>query len=118
MECFKVIIAGGRDFGDYEALKSACDFMLQNRSDIEIVSGTAGGADRLGERFARERGFLLKEFPAEWVKYGKGAGYKRNAQMADYADALIAFWDQKSRGTRSMIELARNKGLKVKVINY
>lgn len=114
----KVIIAGGRDFNDYQELCSFCDFMLSSMTDIEIVSGTANGADSLGEQYATERGYLIKQFPADWDKYGKSAGYKRNAQMAEYADALIAFWDKKSRGTKHMIDLAKETKLKVRISFY
>lgn len=115
---FKVIIAGGRDFDNYELLCKICDYMLSEQSDIEIVSGLARGADSLGLRYAKERGYPVKEFAAQWDKFGKSAGYRRNAEMADYADALIAFWDEKSKGTNHMINLASEKNIKVKVVNY
>jgi len=83
-----------------------------------VVSGTAKGADRLGERFARERGYRIERFPADWNRDGYAAGPVRNAQMAENADALIAFWDGQSRGTKNMIENARRKGLGVRVIKY
>ena len=114
----KVIIAGGRDFNDYETLKKVCDFMLQNQSKIEVISGTAKGADSLGERYAIEKEYTTKQFPVEWDKYDRAAGYKRNKEMAEYADALIAFWDNKSKGTGYMIDLAKENNLKVKVYNY
>lgn len=113
----KVIIAGSRVFGDYELLKEKCCKILSNyHPDIEVVSGTANGADKLGERFAEEMNYPIKRFPAEWEKLGRGAGYARNVQMAFYADALIAFWDGESRGTKHMIDIAREKGLMVRVI--
>lgn len=114
----KVIIAGCRDFSDYALLCSFADQVLAGAEDIEIVSGGARGADALGERYARERGYALKVFPADWDKYGRAAGPIRNGQMADYADALIAFWDGKSVGTRNMIRQAREKGLKTDVKIY
>lgn len=112
----KVIIAGGRNFNDYNKLKKVCDHLLKNQSNIEIVSGTARGADQLGERYAKETGYKLKKFPADWKKYGKLAGYKRNIQMANYADALIAFWDGKSKGTRNMIDISKQLKIKNRVI--
>ena len=113
---FKVIIAGSRTFQDYELLKSYADYKLSHIDDtIEIVSGSARGADALGERYAKDRGYCLKIFPADWERYGKAAGYRRNAEMAGYADALIAFWDGKSRGTMHMINLAKQHKLKVAV---
>ena len=61
-----VIIAGCRDFTDYELLKEKCDFYLQNQQpeDIVIVSGHASGTDALGEKYAQERGFQLETYPA------------------------------------------------------
>lgn len=115
----KVIIAGSRDFTDYALLKEYADHILQNvaqRESIEIVSGGAKGADELGELYAQERGYKLTRFPAEWSKYGRAAGPKRNEQMGDYADALIAFWDGKSKGTKHMIEYASRKKLKVRIM--
>lgn len=102
----KVIIAGGREFNNYELLKKKCDKILINQNEIEIVSGTARGADKLGERYATEKNYSLKKFPANWDLYKKSAGYKRNEEMAQYADALIAFWNQKSKGTKHMKNLS------------
>ena len=107
----KVIIAGGRDFTDYMKLASACDALLREVTVSEIVSGTAKGADQLGERFANGGGYPIKRFPADWDKHGKAAGPKRNAEMAEYADCLIAFWDGQSKGTKNMIDTAKKKGL-------
>lgn len=114
----KVIIAGSRDFSDYEKLKEVCDYMLSRQTDVEIVSGAARGADILGEQYAKEKGHSLKQFPAEWDKFGKRAGYLRNEDMAKYSDALIAFWDGKSKGTEHMINLAKKHNLKVKVHKF
>lgn len=114
----KVIIAGGRDFVDYDKLCRACDYYLQNQKEIEIVSGVAKGADQLGEKYAKERGYPLKQFPAYWNKYEKRAGYIRNSKMAEYADALIAFWNGESRGTKDMIRQAKENKLKIRILNY
>jgi len=116
---YKVIIAGGREFSDYEYLRSCADADLAGiTDDIEIVSGGASGADALGERYAKEKGRTVALFPADWNRYGRSAGPRRNRQMAEYADALIAFWDGQSRGTKNMIDTATAKGLKVSVHNY
>lgn len=112
---YKVIIAGCRDFSNYAQLCSCVDQALAGVEDIEIVSGGARGTDALGERYAREHGCALKVFPAEWNNYGTAAGPIRNGQMAAYADALIAFWDGRSAGTRDMIRKAEEKGIKVQV---
>ena len=118
----KVIIAGTRDFNDYDFLKKNVDYFLQginpNSEEIEIVSGNARGADKLGERYAKEHNLPVKLFPANWDKYGKRAGYLRNQEMANYADVLIAFWDEKSKGTKHMIDIAKKQGLTVIVVGY
>ena len=75
------------------------------------MSGTARGVDRFGEQWAIENNVAIKRFPADWDTHGKRAGYLRNIQMDDYADALIAVWDGESRGTKHMIEEAKRKGL-------
>ena len=114
----KVIIAGSREFNDYKRLCKICDHLLSKQKNIEIVSGTAKGADQLGEKYANERGFLIKKFPADWNKCGKSAGYKRNIEMAEYGDALIAFWNGTSKGTKHMIDIANSKKLKVRVYMF
>jgi hypothetical protein len=86
--------------------------------EVEIVSGNAKGADRMGEYYASQRGYKKVLFPAKWDEYGKSAGFIRNKQMAEYADALIAFFDGESRGTKSMIELAEKNGLVINVYKY
>ena len=117
---YKVIVAGCRDFADYELLKEKCDFYLQNKKPeiIVIVSGHASGADTLGEHYAQERGYETEIYPADWKTNGRAAGPIRNAQMAAVADALIAFWDGKSRGTKNMIDTATKRGLQVAVVRY
>jgi hypothetical protein len=113
----KVIIAGSRGFNDYKFLCEICDDLFKNCQKVEIVSGTANGADKLGEKYAKERGYKLHRFPANWDKFGKSAGYIRNEEMANFSKALIVFWDRKSKGTKHMIDLANDNGLLVSV-NY
>ncbi len=115
----KVVIAGGRNFTDYIKLCEVCDHILQDQTNVEIVSGAYyKGADKLGEQYATEKGFRLTKFPADWNRFGKAAGPKRNEQMAKYADALIAFWDGESVGTKHMIEAAKSRNLKIKIFFY
>lgn len=117
---FRVIIAGSRDFSDYNLLREKCDRILSDQKSnhqIVIVSGTARGADRLGEQYAKERGYEVRQYPADWDAHGKSAGFIRNREMAKNADALIAFWDGQSKGTRLMIDLAKDHDLAVRVIN-
>lgn len=118
---YKIIIAGGRDFMDYNLLKEKVNKILQEKRvshKIVIISGCARGADTLGLRYASENAFDVEEYPADWDKYGKKAGYMRNVEMAKDADALIAFWDGKSKGTKHMIDIATERNLPIRVIRY
>ena len=115
---YKVIIAGSRDFTNYALLASKVDFYLSNKSDIEIVSGTARGADSLGERYARERNYSIKRFPADWNTHGKKAGYLRNLDMAKYADACIVFWNGTSKGAQHMINIAVKHDVPLRIVRY
>lgn len=115
---FRLIVAGSRNFNNYELLKQKCDSLLSQKRlthSIVIVSGTARGADRLGERYATERGYRVESFPADWDRDGVAAGPIRNTQMAAHADALVAFWDGKSRGTKDMIEKAKERNLLLRI---
>ena len=114
----RVIVAGGRDFNDADRLTYILDgdFGLDRRDTI--LSGMARGADSLAVEYANEAPTKLERYPAEWDKYGKSAGYKRNEQMAKLAEMLIAFWDGKSRGTKHMIDIALREGLEVHVYRY
>lgn len=121
----KVIIAGSRSFNNYKLLEEKMDFFLKNKIDknrpyfnIEIVSGTARGADTLGEKYAKEKGFALKRFPANWDLYGKKAGYIRNREMRDYADVCVVFWDGESKGSKHMINLAKEDNMPIRVVMY
>ena len=118
---FRVIIAGSRNFNNYELLKKECDAFLSDKKEkynITIISGGARGADFSGEKYAQDEGFDLEIYPAQWDKFGKRAGYRRNEQMAEVADALIAFWDGSSRGTKHMIDIMNEKNLLVRVVEY
>ena len=111
----RVIIAGSRGINDYAKVRDAV-----HRSGFPItrvLSGMARGVDTLAIRYAIKNGLPLDTFPAQWSKWGRSAGYKRNVQMAQHADALIAIWDGKSPGTRHMIEAARARGLQLFVVS-
>ena len=121
MDNFKVIIAGSRGFSNYKLLKEQCNKYLRDKRktcNIIIVSGHARGADLLGEKYAQDEGFSMEIYPAQWDKYGKRAGYRRNEQMAEVADGLIAFWDGQSKGTKHMIDIMTENNLPTKVVRY
>lgn len=108
-----VIIAGSRDYHDYDTLLEA--IQESGFTITEVVSGMASGVDQLAIKYAKENNLPLQEFHADWKKHGKSAGPIRNRLMADNADALIAIHTNNSRGTKNMIETAREKGLEVYV---
>jgi len=114
----RTIVAGPRRPGiTYRFLCESLDKHLPPETS-EIVSGHAFGVDTMGEQYAKERGIPVKKFPVfpeDWDRYGKSAGYRRNAMMAEYAEALVAF-NNGSRGTGHMIRLMKEKGKKVVVI--
>lgn len=128
----KIIIAGGRDVDDYAMVEYVVEAVLtlSGLKATEVVCGGARGADSLGERWAEENGIPVKKFEADWTDiyapgalpkknpngpgfYNARAGLDRNIKMAKYADALIAFWDGESRGTKHMIDEAKKMNLKV-----
>lgn len=106
-----VIIAGSRDITDFRIISQAIH--ASGFSISSVISGAARSVDQLGERWAKEHGIPVLRMPAEWNRFGRSAGFRRNEDMAGIGDALIAIWDGKSCGTRHMIETARMKGLRV-----
>lgn len=110
----RTIIAGSRGVTDYTLVEEA---VAQSGFTItEVVSGCARGVDKLGEEWASLHQVPVKRFPANWDLLGKSAGFIRNEEMGDYADALIAVWSYGSHGTKHMIEVATKRGLKVSIL--
>lgn len=114
----KTIIAGGRDFSDYGLLESTLDSLPWSIS--ESLNGEALGADSLGAKYMKNKNREddIKSYPADWNKHGKAAGHIRNTTMANNAQALVAFWDGKSKGTADMISKAKERELLTLVVNY
>lgn len=117
----RIVVAGCRNYNNYNEAKAYIDFCIseiKEKYTLIFVSGGCRGADSIGERYAKENGYEIERYPAEWQKYGKAAGPKRNEQMARAADYIICFWDGKSKGTASMINYAKryNKPIKIKRI--
>ena len=115
---FKVIVCGSRGFEDYDTLKAFCDKILFDKTrthKLTVISGAARGADKLGEKYANEKGYACEVYPADWDKYGRSAGMRRNEEMLQRADGVIAFSVNKSAGTENMIKIAKDAGKKVAV---
>ena len=122
-EASRVIIAGGRDFDDYEYMSTKLNELFKdpntfNNKTIKVISGMAKGADFLAIRYADENKLTKILFPANWKVYHRIAGFLRNNDMLSIATHLIAFWDGKSSGTKHMIGIAQMKGIPVWVFEY
>ena len=116
----RVLVCGGRDFDDYNLLADTLLGLLEQygSKDVIFISGRARGVDRLGERFAKTNNCELLVFPADWDKFGKGAGFIRNQQMIDEGkpDLVVAF--PGGRGTADMVRRAKKHGIEVAEVKY
>lgn len=114
----RIVVAGCRDYNNYNEAKKYIDFCIskiKENNTLVFISGCCEGADILGKRYAKENGYKIEYYPAEWNKYGKRAGPIRNKKMAEISDYVICFWDGKSKGTKTMIAYAKEKGKPIKI---
>lgn len=137
MQEYKLIVAGGRDFNDYGRLVRVLNQLATDAGDqryISVVSGMAQGADKYAWQYCQVKGIQCYEFPAAWSKldvkgaviktnrngkpYNAMAGHQRNAEMAKFADGLLAFWDGRSTGTKNMIDTMEKLGKPVMIERY
>ena len=101
----KTIVAGSREINDYGLIVKGIN---DSKFEItELVSGGSRSVDYLGELWAKTNNIKITRFNPDWCKHGKSAGPIRNGEMAKYADALIAFHRNNSRGTANMIKQAK-----------
>ena len=105
----KIAIVGSREIDHVDLSEFVTD-------GDEIVSGGAVGVDRCAAEYAREHGLKLTEFLPQYQLYGRGAPIRRNRQIVEYADKVIAFWDGCSRGTLSTIQFAQKAGKPYEVV--
>lgn len=99
-------VVGGRDFKDYKLMETTLDGFIQSGIDYVIVSGGAKGADKLAEKYAEKKGYDMIIYTPKWSQ-GKMAGPLRNQKIVDKSDEIVAFWDGKTPGTKSTIQIAR-----------
>ena len=107
----KVLICGSRNINDPALVSQAVS--QSGTIPTHIISGGARGVDKLAADYAASQGIEFTEFPADWDRYGKRAGFIRNYTMVGNADAVIAVWDGTSPGTKHSIDLARSCGKRV-----
>lgn len=104
----RVIIAGSRTYKG--GVKGIADAVRWSGWDITtVISGRARGADNYGEEWALQNGIPVERYPADWDRYGKGAGMIRNQQMSKVADGLLCLWDGASKGSADMIRRMSDK---------
>ena len=110
----RVLVCGSRDWTDETRIFQRLSLLPFG---TEIISGAASGADSLAAMVAQTLGFTVREFPADWNRHGRSAGYIRNNEMLNEdPDLVIAFWDGQSRGTAHTIYEAHNRAIPVEVI--
>ena len=117
----KLIVAGGRDFVNTQVMITVLmDLVEKGKIDPnpELVCGMARGADMLAYSLWANHNMKIHTFPADWKTHPRSAGYIRNAEMGNFADVLVAFWDGKSKGTKHMIDYMRKLNKPVYVIGY
>lgn len=117
----KLIVAGGRDFVNTQVMITVLmDLVEKDKIDPnpELVCGMARGADLTAYSLWSGAGMVIHKFPADWVRLGKRAGFKRNQEMGEFADAAVCFWDGNSKGTKHMIDIMNRLGKPVYVIRY
>lgn len=114
----KLAIVGSRTFNDYDLLEEFINENFEINDFDTVVSGAARGADTLGREFAKNNGLELVEFPADWNKYGKRAGFIRNVDIIKNCDECAVFWDGQSHGTKHDIELCEEMGKPYKICYF
>ena len=113
----RILVCGGRNFDDWRKtvswMEHVCGKYRGINRDITVIEGGATGADFLGRVYAKWVGFNVETHPADWKKYGKGAGPIRNQQMLDEGkpDVVVAF--PGGTGTADMVAKAKKAGVKV-----
>ena len=105
----KVLVAGGRNYSNLQYVFDILDAI----GPSTVIHGAAQGADRLAGRWAQERGVTCRPYPADWNRYRKSAGFRRNEAMLDkeHPDLVVAF--PGGNGTAHMIRTARQRGYPV-----
>ena len=111
----RIVIGGCRNYNDYtlfsEYVKSCLSEFISD--NVTIISGHCSGVDCMAERYAKENGLKCLVYPADWGKYGRAAGPIRNKALVENSDAIIAFWDGKSKGTKNLIDIAARQSKRI-----
>ena len=113
---FYLVVSGSRHFSNVSLLQAHLWAALQKQSNLVLVVGNGRGCDQLVAQWAAAHRVPLLVAPAHWSSCGKAAGPLRNQFMLSLASGVLAFPLADSRGTTSVIALAKKLGLPVKVV--
>ncbi len=108
----RLAIVGSRRYPRLELVRQ---LVHRLKPSTVVVSGGCWGVDRAAVAAAASAGLASEEMPAEWQRFGRSAGFRRNAALVASVDGLIAFWDGRSQGTAHSIALARSRGIWLRV---
>ena len=118
IDSMKVAVIGSRVFEGLYLTEDYLDGEIRKYPDLTIISGGASGVDSIAKQYAVKKGFNYREINANWSTYGRAAGPIRNKLIVELADTIYAFWDEKSKGTWSTIQLAKRLGKTCKIVTY
>jgi hypothetical protein len=108
-----IVITGSRTWRES---KIVTEVLSKYPPDSKLIHGGAMGADRIAGRVAEKLGMTVEVMEADWERYGKSAGFRRNDEMLDRnPDVVVAFWDGKSRGTKYTIDEANKRNIQTVV---
>lgn len=123
MKIYRLLVAGSRTINDYSFVARKLDRMVSDWEaspkphKIIVIEGEARGADKLGRRWAEERGHEVLSMPADWDRHGRSAGYIRNVAMADQnPTGAVLFWDGVSTGTFDMLNILAERKIPYRLI--
>lgn len=116
----KLAVVGSREFPDAAervfAYINAYVDRLTPFEDLDIISGGARGVDHAAWEAANKLRLDIVEYKANWSQFGKAAGFIRNEDIIRHADAVVAFWDGESRGTKNSIDWALRLKKRLEVV--
>jgi hypothetical protein len=115
---YRILVTGSRDWEDLTLICSALAAAAAGTPDEQIVlihGACPTGADRMAAAFAGGKDWGIERHPADWDRYGKSAGFRRNAEMVALgANVCVAFIKNGSRGATHTADLAEKAGIPVK----
>jgi len=113
----KVAVIGSRGYSDYQHFAGWIKYYTSSLNPCFVSGGCATGADNLIEMYAHDAGLPILIFYPDYNQYQRRAPLERNKLIVEAADVLIAFWDGVSKGTAHTIELAKKKGIPIRIVN-